>query len=44
MAQDEQSPAEQGYRMPAEWDLHAATWLAWPHNAGDWPGKIAPIQ
>lgn len=44
MAQNEQSPAAQGYRMPAEWDLHAATWLAWPHNARDWPGKIAPIQ
>jgi agmatine deiminase len=29
--------------MPAEWEPHAATWLAWPHFAGDWPGKIAPI-
>lgn len=29
--------------MPAEWDLHDATWLAWPHNASDWPGKFAPI-
>ncbi|HVI10444.1 MAG TPA: agmatine deiminase family protein, partial [Candidatus Binatia bacterium] len=27
------------YRMPAEWEPHAATWLAWPHNHGDWPGK-----
>jgi agmatine deiminase len=32
-----------GYRMPAEWDPHAATWLAWPHEASDWPGKFAPI-
>jgi len=31
------------YRMPAEWDLHAATWIAWPHNAEDWPGKFQPI-
>jgi len=31
-------------RMPAEWEPHAATWLAWPHNAEDWPGKFAPIQ
>lgn len=31
-------------RMPAEWETHAATWLAWPHNAEDWPGKFAPIQ
>ena len=29
--------------MPAEWEPHAATWLAWPHEASDWPGKIAPI-
>jgi agmatine deiminase len=30
-------------RMPAEWELHAATWLAWPHYKGDWPGKFEPI-
>ena len=29
--------------MPAEWDLHAATWIGWPHNVRDWPGKFAPI-
>jgi agmatine deiminase len=29
--------------MPAEWELHAATWLAWPHNHDDWPGKFEPI-
>lgn len=29
--------------MPAEWEPHAATWLAWPHNRGDWPGKFEPI-
>lgn len=29
--------------MPAEWDRHEATWLAWPHNTSDWPGKFAPI-
>src|SRR5580658_838569 len=32
-----------GYRMPAEWEPHAATWLAWPHYHGDWPGKFEPI-
>jgi agmatine deiminase len=31
------------FRMPAEWEPHAATWLAWPHNAEDWPGKFEPI-
>jgi agmatine deiminase len=32
-----------GFRMPAEWELHEATWLAWPHERTDWPGKFAPI-
>ena len=36
-------PAALGFRMPAEWEPHAATWLAWPHRAGDWPGKAAAI-
>ncbi|HUK46957.1 MAG TPA: agmatine deiminase family protein, partial [Terriglobales bacterium] len=31
------------YRMPAEWESHAATWLAWPHYKLDWPGKFEPI-
>ncbi len=31
------------YRMPAEWEPHAAMWLAWPHNKNDWPGKFEPI-
>ncbi len=30
-------------RMPAEWEPHVATWLAWPHNRGDWPGKFGAI-
>ena len=30
-------------RMPAEWEPHAATWIAWPHNPADWPGKFQPI-
>ena len=30
--------------MPAEWDRHEATWIGWPHNRSDWPGKIAPIH
>jgi agmatine deiminase len=36
-------PATFHFRMPAEWDPHAATWLAWPHYHGDWPGKFDPI-
>jgi agmatine deiminase len=39
----EPAPVALGYRMPAEWEPHAATWLAWPHEKTDWPGKFAPI-
>src|SRR4051812_8157876 len=38
------TPSELGYRHPAEWEKHEATWLGWPHNATDWPGKLAPIH
>ena len=37
------TPRELGYRMPAEWEPHEATWLAWPHNPEDWPGKFQAI-
>ena len=37
------SPAAAGFAMPAEWERHEATWLAFPHNAADWPGKFGPI-
>src|SRR3954463_1900697 len=37
------TPAQLGYRMPAEWEPHAATWIAWPHHRDDWPGKFAAI-
>ncbi len=37
------TPRALGYRMPAEWEPHEATWLAWPHNPEDWPGKFQPI-
>lgn len=37
------TPRSLGYRMPAEWEPHAATWLAWPHNRKDWPGKFEAI-
>ena len=36
-------PAELGYRMPAEWAPHQATWLSWPHREATWPGKFEPI-
>jgi len=38
-----QAPASLGYRMPGEWEPHESTWIAWPHNRTDWPGKFAVI-
>lgn len=37
-------PAALGFRMPAEWEPHEATWIAWPHRGADWPGKFATIS
>lgn len=39
----DKTPAALGFHMPAEWEPHEATWLGWPHNKTDWPGKFAPI-
>ena len=33
------NPASLGFSMPAEWETHKATWLAWPHHPTDWPGQ-----
>ena len=38
-----ETPRQLGYRVPAEWNKHQATWLAWPHNPEDWPGKFQTI-
>ena len=38
-----QTPWELGFRMPAEWERHEGTWIGWPQNAADWPGKFAAI-
>jgi len=38
-----ESASSLGFRMPAEWERHEATWIGWPHNASDWPGKMAAI-
>jgi agmatine deiminase len=39
----DQFPSDLVYRIPAEWEKHEATWIGWPHNKNDWPGKIDPI-
>ena len=41
---DAAAPAELGCSMPAEWERHAATWLAWPHHEADWPGKMEAVR
>ncbi len=38
-----ETPASLGFRMPAEWEEHEATWIGWPHNRTDWPGKFSII-
>jgi agmatine deiminase len=40
---ENQTPRALGFRMPAEWEPHEATWIAWPHNKDDWPGRFEPI-
>jgi len=40
----EETPAALGFRMPAEWEPHEATWLAWPHHPTDWPDKLDTIR
>jgi agmatine/peptidylarginine deiminase len=37
------TPRSLGYRMPAEWEPHAATWLSWPRNRNSWPGHFEPV-
>lgn len=36
--------ADSATRMPAEWEPHEATWLAYPHSQSDWPGKLSAVR
>lgn len=38
------SGGEAGVRLPAEWEPHEATWLAYPHLSSDWPGKLSAVR
>ena len=31
------------FRLLPEWSNHIATWIGWPYNKSDWPGKFSPI-
>lgn len=37
-------PGALGFRMPAEWERHEATWLAWPHDSETWPAELPEIE
>src|SRR5258706_10253025 len=37
-------PAALGYRMPAEWQRHYATWLSWPKDPETWPGRVELVE
>jgi len=37
------TPKDLGYFFPAEFAMHEATWLSWPHKEASWPGKIHTI-
>jgi agmatine deiminase len=43
-AEHEPPPSALGYRMPAEWAPHEATWLSWPHNQDSWPGVFDGVE
>jgi agmatine deiminase len=43
VASASETPAALGYRMPAEWERHTATWLSWPHNRDSWPDQFGPV-
>ena len=38
------TPADLGYRMPAEWRPHAATWLSWPKDPETWPDRVPQVE
>src|SRR5437762_8881394 len=42
-SKDSVTPKQLGYYFPAEFALHSATWLSWPHKEASWPGKIETI-
>jgi agmatine deiminase len=41
---DSRSPRRLGFAMPAEWQPHAATWMAWPHDDAQWIGMLEPVR
>ena len=44
MKVEEISSPPSGFRFPAEWEPHAATWLAWPHRRATFLGDFEEVQ
>ncbi|HEX7070882.1 MAG TPA: agmatine deiminase family protein [Rhodothermales bacterium] len=42
--EERQTPAALGFRMPAEWERHRATWFSWPHNLATWPDELEAVE
>lgn len=40
----EPGDAPRRVRWPAEWEVHAATWLCWPKNPDTWPGVLGRVE
>ena len=38
------TPAQDGFRMPAEWEPHAGTWMLWPERPDNWRASAVPAQ
>lgn len=41
--QDLPTPAQLGYRWPAEWEPQVGVWLSWPKNRNSWPDHFEPV-
>lgn len=38
------TPSEKGYRLPAEWEPHEATWISWPQpDCNSFPGSYERV-
>ena len=38
------SPRQLGYHLPAEWELHEATWFSWPSDLETWPHELGEVE
>ena len=43
-SQQQKTPAELGFYMPAEWQPHAGTWFTWPTDPETWPDRVEQVE